>query len=284
MSHAIVIFTDSTSDIPVEWLKQYEITVIPLTIVFGDQQYLEKVDMSPETFYQRLQTDPIHPTTSQPTPKAFLDAFRQAAANGAEQILLITISSAMSGTIEVARRAAQESPIPVHVMDGKNNSMGLGWQVVAAARARESGGELDAMRAAAEQVQKNMVYYITLDTIDYLARGGRIADGARFLNSILNIKPLIYVKPENGTVGASFPSRSRKAAIDSLYKEFFHHINPQLPLHLTVLHNDTLAEAQELAERIQQEYSPKEMFISIVSPVLGVHTGPRALALCGYTG
>jgi DegV family protein with EDD domain len=284
MSHAIVVFTDSTSDIPVEWLKQYEITVIPLTIVFGDQQYLEKVDMSPETFYQRLQTDPIHPTTSQPTPKAFLDAFRQAAANGAEQILLITISSAMSGTIEAARRAAQESPIPVHIMDGKNNSMGLGWQVIAAARARDAGGNFEAMRSAAEKVQKGMVYYILLDTIEYLSRGGRIAEAASFLNSILKIKPMIYVKPESGTVGASFPSRSRKSGIEALYKEFFRHINTHLPMHITVLHNDCLADAQALAERIQQEFAPKELIISIVSPVLGVHTGPRALALCGYAG
>ena len=284
MAHRIAIMTDSTSDIPADWIKQYEITVIPLTIIFGDEQYLEKVDMSPESFYRRLPLDPHHPTTSQPTPKAFLEAFRQAAAGGAEQVLLITISSAMSGTIQSARQAAEDAPIPVTIMDGKINSMGLGWQVIAAARARESAGTLEAMMAAAEMVQKNMVYYITLDTIDYLARGGRIAEGARFLNSILNIKPLIYVKADSGTVGASFPARSRKAAIDGLYKEFFHHLNLQLPLHITVLHNDTLAEAQALAERIQQEFAPKEMIISIVSPVLGVHTGPRALALCGYAG
>ena len=282
MSHPIALFTDSTCDIPAEWLKQYEITVIPLTIIFGDDQYLEKVDMSPETFYQRLQTDTVHPTTSQPTPKAFLDAFHQAAANGAEQILVITISGAMSGTIESARRAAEDSPIPVTIMDGKNNSMGLGWQVIAAARARETEGTLAAMQTAAEKAQKGMVYYILLDTIEYLSKGGRIAEAASFVNSILKIKPMIYVKPETGTVGASIPSRSRKTGTETLYKEFFKHINPRLAMHITVLHNDCLAEAQALAERIQQEYNPKELIISIVSPVLGVHTGPRALALCGY--
>ena len=282
MAHPIALITDSTSDIPAEWLKQYEITVIPLTIIFGNEQYLEKVDMSPEEFYQRLQTDTVHPTTSQPSPKAFLDAYKQAAANGAEEVLVITISSAMSGTIESARKAALESPIPVHIMDGKNNSMGLGWQVIAAARARESQGTLAAMQSAAEQAQKGMVYYILLDTIDYLSKGGRIADAVSFLNSILKIKPMIYVKPEAGTVGASFPARSRKAGTENLYKEFFKHINIHMPMHITVLHNDCLAEAQALAERIRQEYNPKELIISIVSPVLGVHTGPRALALCGY--
>jgi DegV family protein with EDD domain len=160
----------------------------------------------------------------------------------------------------------------------------LGWQVIAAARAREAGGGLDAMLAAAEPVRKNMAYYISLDTIEYLARGGRIADAARFLNSVLNIKPLIYVNPEKGTVSPSFPSRSRKAAIEGLFKEFFRHIDPGRPLHITVLHNNALAEAEELAERVRREFSPAELFISIVSPVLGTHTGPRAIALCGYSG
>ena len=283
MAHRIALITDSTCDIPAEWIAQYEIIVVPLTIIFGSQAYLEGIDISAAEFYQRLSEGTQHPTTSQPSPEAFLNAYRQAAERGAEQILAITISSAMSGTIESARRAAQEFNLPVTILDGKNNSMGLGWQVIAAARARENGGELEAMQTAARQAQEDMVYYISLDTIDYLSRGGRISEAARFLNSILHIKPLIYVRPETGTVGASFPSRSRKSALDDLYKEFFKHIQPARPLHITVLHNAALPEAQALAERVQREYSPKELFISIVSPVLGVHTGPRAVALCGYT-
>jgi DegV family protein with EDD domain len=282
MPHQIALVTDSTCDIPAEWIERYEISVVPLTIIFGSQAYLEGVELSAVEFYQRLLSDPVHPTTSQPPPEAFSAAYRQAAARGAEQILTITISSAMSGTMESARRAAQDAGLPVTVLDGKNNSMGLGWQVIAAARARENGGGLEAMLAAARQVQEDMVYYISLDTIDYLSRGGRISDAARFLNSILHIKPLIYVRPDTGTVGASFPSRSRKTAIEDLYKEFFKHINFNRPMHITVLHNAALPEAQALAGRVQQEYTPKELFISIVSPVLGVHTGPRALALCGY--
>ena len=283
MAHKIALITDSTCDIPVEWRKQYEITVIPLTIVFGDEQYLDGVEMTAEQFYARLSSDPLHPTTSQPTPRAFLDAFQQAATSGAEQIIAITISSAMSGTYESAKRAAQEASIPVHVVDGKNNSMGLGWQLIAAARAREAGGTLEEMLAAAEQVRKDMVYYISLNTIEYLSRGGRISEATKFLDSILQIKPLIFVNPEKGTVGASIPSRSRKSAIDNLYKEYFRHIRLDLgAFHITVLHNAALQEAQELAERVQREVSPRELFIQIVSPILGVHTGPRAIALCGY--
>ncbi|MBN1370447.1 MAG: DegV family protein [Anaerolineaceae bacterium] len=283
MPHRIALITDSTCDIPAEWREKYEIIVVPLTIIFGDQQYLDGVDMSAEEFYDRLLKDPIHPSTSQPTPQMFLDAFRQALDNGAQEIMVVTISSAMSGTILSVRQAAEEYGLPVHIVDGKSNSMGIGWQVIAAARAREAGGGLNAMLAAAAHVRNTMTYYITLDTIDYLSRGGRISDAARLLNSVLKIKPLIYVNREKGAVGAGIPARSRTSAIEGLYKEFFKNIIPGKALHLTVLHNAALEEAQALAERIKKEYNPAEMFISIVCPVLGVHTGPRALALCGYT-
>lgn len=284
MTHQIALITDSTCDLPAAWIQQYQISVVPLTIIFGSQQYLDGVDLQAEAFYQRLLTDKTHPTTSQPSPEQFLAAYRQAAEQGAQEILVITISSAMSGTIESARRAAQESPIPVQILDGRSNSMGIGWQVIAAARAREAGGGLAEMLSAAERVRAGLAYYITLDTIDYLAKGGRIAGAARLLNSVLQIKPIIYVNHEKGAVGASLPARSRKSAIDAMYKEFFKHVSSGLPLHITVLHNAALPEAQALAERVQAEYAPQELIISIVSPVLGVHTGPRALALCGYAG
>lgn len=284
MAEKIALITDSTCDIPAEWVKQYNIQVIPLTIVMKGETFTDGVDITPIEFYELLAAENIHPTTSQPTPRLFLDAYKKAAASGAEQALVVTISSAMSGTIESARQAAAESPIPVHIWDGKSNSMGIGWQVIAAARVRESGGGLPEMLEAAENAQKNMAFYISLDTIEYLARGGRIADAARFLNSLLRIKPLIYVNHMTGTVGAAIPSRSRKSAIEDLYREFFRHVNTALPLHITVLHNNALPEAKELMERVIGDFSPKEIFISIVSPVLGVHTGPKALALCGYSG
>jgi DegV family protein with EDD domain len=282
MPHPISIITDSTCDIPAEWRQQYDITVIPLTIVFGEQTYLDGVDLQARDFYARLGTDPHHPTTSQPTASAFLEAYGRLAEQGATQIVVFTISSAMSGTINSARSAALESPAPVEVVDSKTNSMGLGWQVIAAARVRDNGGTLEQILAAARRVREREAYYISLDTIEYLAKGGRIAGAARFLNTVLQIKPMIYVNTETGAVGAGLPSRSRKTAVEALYKEFFKHIDTSRPMHITVLHNATDEEAAALAERIQQEYHPAELFINLVSPILGVHTGPRALALCGY--
>jgi DegV family protein with EDD domain len=284
MTHRnISLITDSTCDIPAAWRQQYDIDVIPLTIVWSNEQYLDGVELKPEDFYARLLVDKVHPHTSQPAPQRFLDAFRKAAQNGAQEIVLITISSAMSGTIQAARLAAQESPIPVHIVDSKTNSMGLGWQVIAAARARELGGGVDEMILAAEKARRNMAYYISLDTLEYLVKGGRLGGAAKFVGSVLKIKPLIYVNHETGVVGASLPARSRSGAIEGLIKEYFKHVNLGRPLHITVLHNAALEEAQQLAERVRQEFNPAELFISIVSPILGVHTGPRAIALCGYS-
>jgi len=182
-----------------------------------------------------------------------------------------------------AREAAAESPIPVHVLDGKNNSMGLGWQVIAAARARDGGGDATAMIKIAEQVRDHMAYYITLDTMEYLSKGGRIGSATKFLESIIKIKPLISVNPKTGSVTPSIPARSRHNAIDGLVREFSNHVDARYPIHVAVLHNAALDEAQALAERVTRELSPLEIIISITSPILGSHTGPKALALCGYS-
>lgn len=283
MPHKIALITDSTCDIPKAWIEQYEITVVPLTIIFGDQQYLDGIDLTPEAFYERLSSNSHHPSTSQPTPQRFRDAYSQLMEQGAEAIIVITISLAMSGTYVSARQAAEGFQIPVHVVDGQNNSMGLGWQVIAAARTREAGGSVEEILAAAARVRERMVYYVALDTIEFLDKGGRIADAAKFLSSFLKIKPLIYVKPESGAVGASLPARTRKASLQGLYKEFFKHFRPGQSLNLTVVHNDAEDEAEALAERIRQDYAPKEMTITIASPVLGAHTGPKAVGIMGYS-
>lgn len=282
MPHDIALVTDSTCDIPLEWREKYDIKVVPVNIIFDGTTYRDGVDMTAQQFYERLPKEPHRPTTSQPTPEAFLEAYREVKRKGAKEILSIILSAAMSGTFSSAQAAARQMDIPVHVFDSQNNSMGLGWQVIVAARTREQGGGLEQMMAAATKVRNHMVYYVSLNTIEYLASGGRIADAARFLNSLLKIKPLVFVKPESGTVGASLPARSRKLAIEGLYREFFKHINTKKPMHITVLHNQALEEAQALSERVKNEFHPAEIFITYASPVLGVHTGPLAIALCGY--
>jgi DegV family protein with EDD domain len=283
MTHKVALLTDSTCDIPAEFLTKYDIQVVPLTIIWGREQFQDGVSLTPEDFYQRLDTDPILPTTSQPTPQQMVQAYETAQKNGAEEILIITISKAMSGTHESAKAAAEMVDIPVKVLDSKANSMSLGWQVLAAARAREEGGDLQAMVNAADKTRDTMVYIITLDTLEYLHKGGRIGGASHFIGNLLNLKPQISVDHKSGEVAGGRRSRTRKKALADLYADFFAQIDLERPLRIAVLHNAALEEAQTLAEKIKAEIHPKEIIISIVSPVLGVHTGPRAVAICGYT-
>jgi DegV family protein with EDD domain len=282
MANSVALVTDSTCDIPLEWREKFDIAVVPSTIIFGEDQYLDGVELSADQFYEKLEKENCHPSTSQPSPALFLKAFKNAIAKGAKQILTIVVAKAMSGTFTAAQQAAKDVDVPVHVMDSRSNSMGMGWQLVAAAREQEKGGDLSAMIKAAERVRDRIVYFVSLNTIEFLAKGGRIGDAIRFVESVLSIKPLVYVKREDGTVGVSMPARSRKLALAGLQREFFKRINSQDPMHITVLHNNALEEAKELARKITETYNPKEIFISIASPILGVHTGPKAVALCGY--
>jgi DegV family protein with EDD domain len=277
------IITDSTNDLPDELIKQYGIVVVPLTINWDGKSYLDGVDLSPIDFYNRLESSTSTPTTSQPAPGDFLKAYEAAKQAGAEQIIVITISSAMSGTFESARTAAKNIDIPVHLIDSKSNSMSLGWQLLACARVNEKGGDLSDMLAAVEKVRSQLHYHIVLDTLAYLFKGGRIAGAAKLVNGVLKIKPQIRVNHNSGTVEPGDISRTRTKALESLYSSFFKKVDITKSLRVAVLHNNALEEANALAEKIRLEFNPVELIVGIVSPVLGVHTGPRAIALCGYS-
>ena len=278
----IAVITDSTNDLPQEFIDQYGIKVVPLTIVWNEKTYLDGVELKAIEFYERLLKDPFHPTTSQPSPSQFLEVFKQAKAEGAQELIVITISGAMSGTIGSARTAAEMIDIPVHIVDSKSNSMSLGWQILACVRARDAGASVEKMLAAIETVRGHLHYHIVLDTLEYLFKGGRIAGAAKLVNNVLKVKPQIRVNHNSGSVEPGGISRTRASAIDLLYSSFFKKMDLSRPLRIAVLHNNALDEARALVEKIKQEHHPVELILNIVSPVLGVHTGPRAIALCGY--
>jgi DegV family protein with EDD domain len=277
------LITDSTCDIPQALIDQYGISVVPMTVVWGETLLRDRVDLSPEEFYRRLRSDPQKPTSSQPSPGDFEKSYREAIAHGAEEIVCLTISSAMSGTYSLAEQVGKQVDVPVHVVDSKGPTMSLGWQVLAAARCREAGGRALDMIAAAAKARLKMVQVVCLDTLEYLQRGGRIGMATRLIGSLLNLKPLVKINHKNGLVEASGQARTRKKSIEVLEERFFAEIDPDKPLHLAVLHGDAPEEAVELAEHLRQKRAPKELLMNMTGPVLGIHTGPRALALCGYT-
>jgi DegV family protein with EDD domain len=292
--HRVALITDSTCDIPGDLTEQYDIIVVPLHIIWGDETFRDRVDMEPGAFYRRLADDPRYPTTAHPTPEGFLATYKAALQEGAEEIVVITLSSELSGAFGAATAAGAMLDRPVHVFDSNGTTMSLGWQVLAAARTRETAGDVStssaqarAMIQAAEEVRGRVALYVSLDTLEYLHKGGRIGGATAFIGSLLHVKPLVYVDHETGRVEAAGRVRTRRRGLDTLYQRFFEELDawsasPVGNLRVAVMHGAAPQDAQRIVERVEREYSPAELLTDITGPVLGVHTGPRAIALCGY--
>ena len=281
--HKVALITDSTCDIPDRLLREYDIGVVPLMVLWGAEELRDRVDIQPTDFYERLASDPVLPTTSQPSPAAFAQAVHHAQQCGAEEAVIFTISSRMSSTYQSARQIERQVDIPVRIIDSKANSMSLGWQVLAAAQAREAGGDATAMTAAADTVRDNLVTLLYVDTLEYLHRSGRISGVARWAGTALQLKPQLFVDHRTGEIKLATRTRTRSKALETLYQSFFQQVDVSRPLHVAVMHGQVPEEAQAIAERIRQEYAPRELFVALTSPVLGIHTGPGAIALCGYS-
>jgi DegV family protein with EDD domain len=211
-----------------------------------------------------------------------MQAFKRVCAEGAREIVAVIVSSALSGAIQSVIQAARETPAPVHIHDSREATMALGWQALAAARAREAGGGVRAMLDAAEKVRRGVQIIICLDTLEYVYRGGRIGNARRLLSAMLNVKALITVDHDSGLVEPVAVAVTRKRSIEQMYSRFFGNFGAGRPLHVAVMHGDAEEDAQVLVERIRREHAPAELLTNITCPTLGIHTGPRALALIGF--
>lgn len=281
-SFSTALITDSTCDIPQDLVDQYEITVIPQVVVWGDEILRDRVEIAPLEFYHRMADDPVLPTTTQPGPKDFEQVYQNAIDQGAEQIVIYTVSSELSGTYQLARTVGDQMSVPVNVVDSKGPTLSLGWQVLTAARERETGASALEMIAASEKVRQRMAQVVLMDSLDHLLRTGRIGKATQMLGSMIQLKPLVKINHDTGIIEPSGRARTRKKGIDMLVQRFFEQLDIEKPLHIAVLHGNALPEAEALAERIQREYSPVELLINITGPVLGINTGPSALALAGF--
>jgi DegV family protein with EDD domain len=278
----IGIITDSTCDIPQELVRQYGIIVIPQMVIWGEQQLRDRIDLQPDAFYQRLASDPVRPHSSLPALGDIQKAFQQALEQGAEELLVLTVSRAMSGTFELVKNTAQSLKLEVSMVDARGPTMSLGWQVLAAARAREAGASLGAILEQVERVRQRLVQLVAMDSLEYLQRGGRIGGAVKWVGTLLNIKPLVAINHLTGIVEPASMARTHTALIELLYHKFFEKLKDGRNLRIAVLHGNALHEAEALARRIQEQFRPLELLVNITGPVLGINTGPGALALCGY--
>jgi DegV family protein with EDD domain len=268
------IVTDSAADLAPDDLAAFDISVVPLYIQFPEGE-VRSEDLTHDEFYNRLEAmRPQLPTTGQPSPGNFTDLYRSLKQDG-ESILSIHISSGLSGTVNAARiGATQATEDNIHVVDSLTLSGGLRFQVIAAARAINAGWELPNTLAQLDRIRTATEVVYTLDTLEYLARGGRIGRVQALASSVLNIKPIINVSKSDGKYNTVGKSRTISRAVNDLTEHLVSLFGTDEPLWVSVMHGRFEEKANQLAELIQGVLPVAKLEVLRISPVLGVHTGP----------
>ncbi len=281
----VAIVTDSTAYIPPNLLKNYKVEIAPLQVIWGEQVFLDGIDIQPDSFYQRLSTAKVMPSTSQAIPAQMIDIYRNLLQEEYD-ILSIHISSKLSGTMDSAIQAKNAFPgARIELFDSLSTAMAMGFMVMAAARAAAEGATLQECAAVAEKARQNSGVVFLVDTLEFLRRGGRIGGASAFLGQALNIKPILELR--DGRIEAVEKVRTRGKAQARLIDLIHERVNHRSPVRLSVLHANIEAEAQEYMERVRQSFSVSDVTETIctsISPVLGVHTGPGALAVAYMAG
>jgi DegV family protein with EDD domain len=269
----IKIVTDSTADLPDKLVNDLKVAVVPVYVRFGNEVYRDRVDITEDQFYRRLTTDPVHPSTAQPSPQDFTDVYNKLAEE-AEGIVSIHVTSKLSGTYSSALRAKEQvnKKCPIEVIDSEVVTMGLGQLVILACAGARAGKSLSQIVREVKQNIANIHLLGLLDTLKYLAAGGRIGKLQAYLSSILNIKPLLTIK--YGTLAPAGRVRSRSKGIEMLYDFVKNATNIQ---DLSVIYNTTFDEARALVKQLGSVFPAEKIILSRLGPALGVHAGPGIL-------
>ncbi len=267
------IVTDCAADIPADELESLDITEAPLYIQFPDGE-ISSQELTPDQFYDRLEAmHPAIPTTALPSSGIFSGIY-QKLARTSKQILSIHISSGLSGTIHSAQVACgQVQEAEITPVDAMTLSGGQRFQVLAAALAARAGWSVKAILERLQKIRENTEVVYTLETLEYLARGGRIGRVQALMGSVLKIKPIIRVDHQDG----KYSTVAKGRTIGQNLATIVDHIGEMygaIPLWATVLHGRLAESAETLSKSMQERLNIKKMEILRISPVLGVHTGP----------
>ncbi|GAB4495480.1 MAG: DegV family protein [Anaerolineales bacterium] len=268
------IVTDCAADMPASELEELEITQAPLFIQFPEGE-VNSADISADDFYNRLEAmRPAVPTTAQPSSGLFEELYRKLAETSKE-IFSIHISSGLSGTLNSAQVGGEQAKeaANVHFWDTMTLSGGERFQVLAAALGQKAGWTMEKIqeRMAAIRGQTEVIY--TLETLEYLARGGRIGRVQALMGSLLKLKPVIHVSHEDGKYSTVSKARTIPAALESL-TDYLVGVYKKTPLWVNVLHGRFQQGAEMLSEMVEERLNVAKLEVNRISPVLGVHTGP----------
>ncbi len=270
---SVHVITDSSCDLPADIAEELDITIVPLTIRFGDDEFVDRTELSTAEFWTRCVNSDTLPETAAPAPGQFEQAYRSAAANGATGVIVISLSSALSATMQSAQLAARtvidddDLDLDVRVVDSRTITMGLGTIVLACARAARDGATIDDIEALARDLVARTRVFGALDTLDNLKKGGRIGNAKALLATALSIKPIIEVT--GGIVEQAGKQRTRSKALAYLVdkvKSYEGNIE-----NLAVLHAD--CSDIDLFVEMLAPYHSDDIVIGEIGPVIGTHGG-----------
>ncbi|MBM3144608.1 MAG: DegV family protein [Chloroflexi bacterium] len=274
----VAIVTDSTAYIPPDLVKQYQITVVPQVLIWGEETLLDGIDIQPSEFYERLKTADVMPKTSQATVATFKEIFEHLVGEG-KDILAVLISDKLSGTINSYTQAVEFFPgANIDLVNSESVAMMLGFQALEAARAAQKGASLAECKAIAEDARGRTGVIFAVDTLEFLHRGGRIGGASRFLGTALQLKPILTVL--DGRVEAIERVRTKKKAHARLIELLEERTVGSKSVKLATLHASALEDARELLKEAEERLgNVEESIFSEVSPVVGTHAGPGTVGL-----
>jgi len=265
------IVTDSTSDIPVSLLEEYNIYQIPADLILENKTYIDGFDLSRNEFYDRLPTLDILPTTAAPSVGRFQQLYERIVSEGYTDIISIHAASALSGIYNAARLAAIEFSETIHVLDSEQLSLGLGFQVLEAARGVREKLSLEEILRKVKSIQKRLYVFALLDTFTYIHRSGRVSWAKARLGSLLNIKPIVELK--NGQV----LNRSLARARGNGLKQLGGYLSEVGPLEqLAVLHTNAAGAGWNFIKRFSPPQIPTPILVNVTT-IIGTHVGPNGI-------
>jgi DegV family protein with EDD domain len=263
------IVTDSSCDLTAAEAAELGIEVVPLTIRFGDEEYVDREQLSPEDFYRKMAASPMLPETAAPSPGAFEERFRKLAAEGADGVVCINISRDLSATGEAAQQAARSlaGEVDVRVVDSKSITSGLGTLVLRAARAASDGQDAASIAGMVESLRPRTRVYGALDTLENLKKGGRIGGAQAMIGSMLSIKPIIDIS--TGVVEEASKQRTRKKALAWLKERILEAGEME---DLAIMHADA-PDIDEFVDVVRQERPGVPIRVGWIGAVIGTHGG-----------
>ena len=271
----VKVVTDSACDLPQQMVDDLAIGVVPLTIRFGAEEFVDRIDLTPPQFWARCKSSPTLPETAAPSPGAFESEFRAAAAAGHDSVVCVNLSGGLSATIQAAQIAAGEvaETIPVTVVDSRNVSIALGLMVVDAARLARGGKSRDDVALAAEDEAKRTRLFATFDTLDNLKKGGRIGGAGAFIGTMLSIKPIIELR--DGAVEAESRQRTRSKSLRYLADK----VRAQGKVDNLAIIQAECPDLDEFLDLLAPLYPREEIVVADVGAVIGAHAGPGAMGV-----